>query len=47
MNEQKEFPHHKNVNLTEFEVNVFDKFAMQISSSKKYRTLNIIYENNH
>lgn len=43
----REFPHHKNVNLIEFKVHVFDKFAKPISSRKKHRTLNIIYEYNH
>lgn len=35
-----------NVNIIEFEVNDFDKFAKLASSSKKYGTLNFIYENN-
>lgn len=48
MNEQKESSHHKKVSIIEFEVNDFYEFAKPIlSSSKKYRTLSIIYEDNH
>lgn len=43
----REFSHHKNVNI-EFEVNDSDKFVKPIIfSSKKYRTLHIRYKNNH